>query len=136
MYESQAPQLASDYRASMMLPWLAQAARELREARGRKLVNVASSLGASESTVWRFENAVGWPERPDLMIAAYADDLDIAPLAIWSRALELWRAAEEAPPAPPGALGRDLVADATTLESPQQRRSPPGQGSRAGNGRS
>jgi hypothetical protein len=130
MYESQAPQLASVYRACMMLPWLAQAARELREERGRKLVNVASSLGASESTVWRFENAVGWPERPDLMIAAYADDLDLEPLAIWTRALELWRTAGAEAPAPPGALGRELVADTTSAGSPQRRRRPRAAGSR------
>jgi hypothetical protein len=76
-----------------MLPWLAQAAKALRRAGGRKTVNIGSSLGMSESTISRFENAKGWPERPDQMVAAYADDLDVDAIDIWARALELWRAA-------------------------------------------
>jgi hypothetical protein len=108
-----------------MLPWLAQAARELRERKGRKLVNVASSLGASESTVWRFENSMGWPERPDLMIAAYADDLDIEPLAIWEHALELWeraRSATEGVSPAPGELGRRARGSPTTPAGQPQAR--------------
>lgn len=46
MHGMQVPQTRSIYRQPManeMLPWLARAARELREDKDRKLVNVASS---------------------------------------------------------------------------------------------
>lgn len=109
--------MAEDAEQQGMLHWLARAASEMRDEHDRKLVNIASSLGRSESTVSRFEKAVGWPERPDAMIDAYADDLDINPIEIWSRALELWRAAtvatqlEDGPPQGPADLGSRLLVD-------------------------
>jgi hypothetical protein len=92
-----------------MLPYLARAATEARKAKGRKQVHVAASLDRDQSTVARFEKAArkpleaGWPIDADATVAAYADDLDISPLTIWGRALELWAKAqpedEEGPPA-------------------------------------
>jgi hypothetical protein len=93
-----------------MLHWLATAARELREQQGRKMIGVAASLNASESTVWRFEHEKGWPEKPDAMIAAYADDLDVPPLAIWLRAVALWSAAT------PRAIGSDRAGQARAAQ--------------------
>jgi hypothetical protein len=117
-----------------MLPWLAQAARELRKAQSRKTVNIASSLDKSESTVSRFENAKGWPERPDEMIGAYADDLDMEAIDIWSHAVELWRAGSEPaitpegadvpPPAPGGELGRRISKPDPSEQSPPRPATP------------
>lgn len=74
-----------------MIYWLAQAAKELREAADRKHVHIAASMSKDQSTVYRFEAAAGWPRDTDVFIAAYADDLDITPLQIWERALKLWK---------------------------------------------
>ena len=81
--------------------YLAQAAREAREAKGRKPYNIASAppgaKGYDPSTVWRFEQAEGWPRNADQMVDLYADDLGIDPIELWSRALELWRETEKPP---------------------------------------
>jgi transcriptional regulator with XRE-family HTH domain len=77
-----------------MLYWLARATREMRKARDRKQVHVAASAGVDQSTIWRWEQAVGWPRNIDAVIAAYADDFEIEPLVIWEHALELWRASD------------------------------------------
>lgn len=75
-----------------MLYWLKRAATELRTDRERRMVHVAASMDADQSTIWRFEHEDSWPQRPDLLVAAYADDLGISPMAIWARALALWEA--------------------------------------------
>lgn len=74
-----------------MLYWLARAAKELRIAAGRKQVHVAASIDKDQSTIWRFEKGEGWPRETDLFVAGYADDLDIEPIDIWARALDMWR---------------------------------------------
>ena len=74
-----------------MVHWLAVAAKELREAAGRKTVHVAASMSKDQSTVYRFEQGNTSPNEIDIFIAAYADDLDIKPSEIWERALQLWR---------------------------------------------
>lgn len=83
-----------------MLFWLAQAAREARNAAGRRQVHVAASTikGVDQSTIARFEKHTAWPRDPDATIRAYADDLDVAPVELWSAALEMWRAFEAMPP--------------------------------------
>lgn len=74
-----------------MLYWLAQAAKQAREAAGRKQVHVAASANKDQSSIYRFEAAQGWSRDTDLILAAYADDLDIDPLDIWETAIRLWR---------------------------------------------
>lgn len=74
-----------------MLYWLGRAARDAREQKGRLQVHVAASLGVNQDTVSRFEHGRTWPRDPDLMIAAYAEDLDIDPRDIWDAALACWR---------------------------------------------
>ncbi len=79
--------------------YLAQAAREARERAGRKPYHIAAMpsgrRSVDPSTVWRFEHAEGWPQNADLMVDLYAADLEIEPIEIWERALELWREAAE-----------------------------------------
>ena len=73
-----------------MLYWLAAAAKELREAAGRKQVHIAAEADRDQSTIYRFESAEGWPRITDRIVAAYAADLDITPLDIWQLALQRW----------------------------------------------
>jgi hypothetical protein len=119
-----------------MLTWLARAARELREAKGRKLVHVAASWGKSESSVWRFESATGWPERPDGLIAAYADDLDMDPREIWATALRLWDASTQPGaekggiPGPRDGFPRPPADHSTTDGTPEQQESRVARGAR------
>lgn len=95
--------------------WVALAASQMRESKGRMMVHIAAELSTAESKISRFERHVSFPRDLDATIAAYARDLDVAPIEIWTRALELWRAdasatpvEDDGPPAPPGKLGRDL----------------------------
>ncbi len=81
---------------SAMIRFLALAARELREQADRRLYQVASSPTdrLDPSTIYRFEKG-RWPENADRMVDLYAADLEIEPIELWTRALELWREAEE-----------------------------------------
>ena len=120
--------------------WLAVAAKELREAAGRKQVHIAASMSKDQSTVYRFEQGGSVPRELDVFVAAYADDLDIKPSQVWARALELWRqSGEEATvtelitehggagvlelPQPGTALRPQGRARSTTGSSRRQRRS-------------
>lgn len=81
-----------------MIHWLAQAARQLREEAGRKQVHIAATMSIDQSTIYRFEQGNTWPKRADLVVAAYAEDLDISdPREIWELAMRLWREHGEAP---------------------------------------
>lgn len=73
-----------------MVYWLAKAAKELREAKGRLQVHVGASASRDQSTIWRFEQGAKWPRDPDRIVAAYAEDLRVHPSEIWSRAVQLW----------------------------------------------
>src|SRR6202035_5690249 len=85
---------------SAMGKYLARAAREAREAAGRKPFHIAAAppgqRSSDPSTVWRFEHDEAWPRNADQMIDLYAADLGVEPIEIWSRAMELWRADLEA----------------------------------------
>jgi hypothetical protein len=83
-----------------MLPWLATAAKQLREAAERKTVHVAASLDVDQSTIFRFEEGETQPRDLDAVIGAYADDLDIDPMRIWEMAMEMWKAHREGKPIP------------------------------------
>lgn len=72
--------------------WLGVVCREQREKRDRLQVHVAASLDRNQSTVARFERGDGWPQDPDITVAAYADDLDMDPVELWTLALERWQA--------------------------------------------
>jgi hypothetical protein len=80
---------------SAMIKFLAAAAKQLREEADRRLYQVASSPTdrLDPSTIYRFEKG-RWPENADRMVDLYADDLEIEPIEIWARALELWQEAQ------------------------------------------
>lgn len=89
--------MAADPKSTMVY-WLARAASELREEAGRKQVHIAATMSIDQSTIYRFEQGRIWPKRADLVVAAYAEDLEIDDArAIWRRALEMWEAQGEAP---------------------------------------
>jgi lambda repressor-like predicted transcriptional regulator len=72
-------------------PWLARTARELRQARGLKLLDIATRAGVAENTVHRFERWPGWRRDTDLIVAAYAHELGVEPAEVWAAALDSWR---------------------------------------------
>lgn len=78
-----------------MLPFIAEAARRMRVEHARLHSHIAASFSKDQSTVSRFEKGTGWSRDTDGLVAAYADDLGVAPREIWERALRLWREAEE-----------------------------------------
>lgn len=73
-----------------MLHWLGLAARDARERAGRLQVHVAASMGVNQITISRFERGERWPRNVDVILAAYADDLDIDARDIWADALARW----------------------------------------------
>jgi transcriptional regulator with XRE-family HTH domain len=78
-----------------MLPWIGAAARAAREARDRKQVHIAATLGVDQGTIGRFEGGRAWPRDPDKVLGAYAEDLEIDALEIWETALADWKAGRE-----------------------------------------
>lgn len=74
-----------------MLYWLAKVAKDAREAAGRKQVHIAAEIDRDQSAVYRFEQGLAWPRDVDLLVAGYAADLDISPMDIWDKALQMWR---------------------------------------------
>lgn len=87
------PYAAATVSKDTMLFWLAQAAKELREAAGRKQVHIAAEINKDQSTIYRFEQGQGWPRETDLFVAGYAADLDISPMDIWAKGLQMWQEA-------------------------------------------
>lgn len=117
----------------VMSYWLAVAAGELREAKSRKMVHVASQLSKSESSLSRFERHLVNPRNLDATVAAYARDLEMRPIDIWARALDLWRADEGggvkqgaagAPPEPGGEVGRRIEDVPPSAEDPRPQANP------------
>jgi hypothetical protein len=91
-----------------MLFWLAKVCRDARIAAGRRQVHIAVRVGAKavdSSTIARFERAEVWPRNADEMVAAYADDLDLEPRVLWSRAIRCWLADGTPPVVSPDTLG-------------------------------
>lgn len=78
-------------KGSGMLPYLGQAAKDLRVAAGARQIDIATRCGVSEATVSRFERGKRWPIRTDDLIAAYAREVGVRPRDVWSAALERWR---------------------------------------------
>lgn len=104
-----APTMPPAMAADTMIFWLAQAAKELREAKQRKQVHIAATINRDQSTIYRFEYGDAWPRQIDLIIAGYADDLDIDDArVIWRKALEMWEAQGKAPSVP------DLIASSNS----------------------
>jgi len=75
-----------------MLFWIALAAKQARQERGRRTAHIAAERYVDQSTVTRFETGKAREIDVDAMVAAYARDLDLEPIELWRRALELWEA--------------------------------------------
>lgn len=73
-----------------MLYWIARTCREARIAARRKQVHIGASADMDQSTINRFEKGIAWPRNPDLLVDAYAHDLDVPAHVLWRRALEAW----------------------------------------------
>lgn len=83
-----------------MLYWLGSTCRKAREAAGRKGVSIAASVKpepVDQSTISRFEKGLAWPRDADKFVNAYADDLDIDALVLWTQAVEDWHAHRDQP---------------------------------------
>lgn len=88
---------AVDTGGDRMLGWLAHVCCTRRVESQRKQVHVAASLGVDQRTIGRFEAAEAWPRDADLVVAAYADDLEIDARDIWAQALALWQSDGRSP---------------------------------------
>jgi transcriptional regulator with XRE-family HTH domain len=73
-----------------LLHWIGTVCCEARIAAGRRQVHIAAELGVNQATVARFERGQAWPRNPDLMVQAYADELDIAAVELWADAIRRW----------------------------------------------
>lgn len=82
--------LASVADQDSMVYWLSRACKAARLAAGRKQVHVAASADTDQSTIARFERSGTWPRDPDLIVSAYAEDLEIGAIDLWQEALRLW----------------------------------------------
>lgn len=94
-----------------MVKWLGEAARDCREAAGLRRIQIASQAGLhTDVTVKRFEEGRTWPRNIDQLLATYAETCSALendecwvkgdPRNIWQRALDNWRANDEAPSNP------------------------------------
>lgn len=97
-----------------MIEFLARVAREARRERRIKVARVAVAADLDPSTIYRFERGQ-WPGNADQVVAAYAEELEVAPETLWMRALELWCEAEAAgelsdDPEDPGRATVEIVA--------------------------
>jgi transcriptional regulator with XRE-family HTH domain len=91
--------MADGANTNTMSFWLAQAARQIREAADVKQVEIAARMGRTDqSTVYRFEEGNRYSRDLDLMIAAYAEECGVGdPRGIWALAHELWMEHGRAP---------------------------------------
>jgi transcriptional regulator with XRE-family HTH domain len=72
------------------LPWIGRACRRAREERGIHQVEIAAALKVNQATVSRFEDGTAWPRRPEELLMAYADLLEIDVRVLWLHGLVLW----------------------------------------------
>jgi transcriptional regulator with XRE-family HTH domain len=73
-----------------MLDYIGRACREARLEADLRQIDIATTAGTTHATVSRFETGSSWPIDPDALVSAYADDCDVHPLTLWTRALEYW----------------------------------------------
>jgi transcriptional regulator with XRE-family HTH domain len=86
--------------------WIAQVAREWRDAAGAKQEDILKAGDVRIGTISRFENKRARPENIDRIVAAYAAVLRVTPDVLWEIALERWRRARPAETSAPGTRPR------------------------------
>ncbi len=74
-----------------MLHHLGQTCRAAREAADLRQLDIATAAATTHATISRFETGRAWPLDPDRVVEAYALELGVAPLALWSDAVSQWR---------------------------------------------
>lgn len=74
-----------------MLQHLGRACREARIAGGLRQIDVATRAGTTHASISRFEAGEYWPRNPDAWVDAYAVELGVTSLELWSDAFARWR---------------------------------------------
>ena len=72
------------------LPWLGRACRQAREEREVVQVEIAAAIKVNQATIARFEDGTAWPRRPEEVLMAYANELEIDVRLLWLHAFVLW----------------------------------------------
>ena len=72
------------------LPWLGRACRQAREEREVVQVEIAAALKVNQATIARFEDGTAWPRRPEEVLMAYAEELEMDVRLLWLHAFVLW----------------------------------------------
>jgi hypothetical protein len=53
-------------------------------------VKIAAAIEVNQATIARFEDGTAWPRRPEQVLMAYADELDMDVRLLWLHAFVLW----------------------------------------------
>ena len=53
-------------------------------------VQIAAALRVNQATIARFEDGTAWPRRPEEVLMAYADELNIDVRLLWLHAFVFW----------------------------------------------
>ena len=72
------------------LPWLGRACREARAESKVVQVKIAAAIEVNQATIARFEDGTAWPRRPEVVLMAYADELEMDVRLLWLHAFVLW----------------------------------------------
>jgi hypothetical protein len=74
----------------VLLPYIRAVLAEHRETAGVQPYVVGAAGGIDPSSIARFESStgLGWPTKMDLMVIGYATACGVAPVDLWSEALE------------------------------------------------
>ncbi len=72
------------------LPWIGRACRQAREERGVHQVEIAAAIKVNQATIARFEDGSAWPRRPEEVLMAYADELEMDVRVLWLHGFVLW----------------------------------------------
>jgi hypothetical protein len=87
------PGLTVQPMSDTMRHWLGVVCKEERKKRHDVLqVDIATQTRNNQSTIARFERGEGWPNFPDLVVAAYARECELEPIELWAEALDRWKA--------------------------------------------
>lgn len=123
--------------ADPLLDAITAVCRKAREDAERKQVHIAAQLDVDQSTVARWEKALGWPrspQTPGVVVQAYADELGLDPIDLWEQALKLWRASRserEVVPPLPDALHQPAPGASPNGQADAKRRNRPAKKRRA-----
>ena len=72
------------------LPWLGRACRDAREESNVVQVKIAAAIEVNQATIARFEDGAAWPRSPEVVLMAYADELNMDVRLLWLHAFVLW----------------------------------------------